>query len=261
MDQLNYIDIGSGNPVVLLHGLAASLHDWDAITPALIRSDFRVLAPDLPGHGDSPKPVDPSAYTIPALFKQLELWLNGMDLDQPIHLVGHSLGGCLSIMLARSHPDWIKSLTLIDPLYRRAQLAAPLRFFVRQPGVAARLLHHLPFKLLFWAVERTPVGLNGFSLNARRQSVLDLQRASPLLANVSLEIPDLTEDLQQVAASIMLIWGESDLTLAPDSFHQLAALLPSAQIHQISRCGHQPHISHALQVCGWLLDFLFSAPR
>ena len=59
----NYVQQGSGSPVVLIHGVAASLHDWDDLTPDLAKNGYASYALDLLGHGDSPKP-DSRSYHV-----------------------------------------------------------------------------------------------------------------------------------------------------------------------------------------------------
>ena len=55
-NKINYVQAGEGAPVIMLHGLAASLHDWDALLPALARAGYAGYALDILGHGDSAKP-------------------------------------------------------------------------------------------------------------------------------------------------------------------------------------------------------------
>ena len=74
-----------------------------------------VYALDLPGHGDSSKPPQRAAYTSDAVYRAFSAWLESLDLAQPPVLVGHSLGGYLSLRYACDHPDWVSRLALIDP--------------------------------------------------------------------------------------------------------------------------------------------------
>jgi pimeloyl-ACP methyl ester carboxylesterase len=63
----NYVQQGEGAPVIMIHGIAASLHDWDELVPELSQNGYACYAPDLLGHGDSPKPQS-RAYQMDWIF-------------------------------------------------------------------------------------------------------------------------------------------------------------------------------------------------
>jgi len=100
---LNYIETGHGIPVILIHGMAASLYDWQTLTPALAQAGYRALAVDLLGHGASPKPNKPHLYSIRSVYAVLEDWMRSLDLETPLHLVG-PLGFSLDDK-REEHPD------------------------------------------------------------------------------------------------------------------------------------------------------------
>ena len=102
--KLNYTDQGRGPTAILLHGMAASLYDWEALSPALAAVGFRALAVDLLGPGDSHKPEDPDAYTLETFYTHLEEWTANLDAPPPYYLVGHSLGGYLGLLFAMRQP-------------------------------------------------------------------------------------------------------------------------------------------------------------
>ena len=66
--KVNYVQQGTGSPVILVHGLAASLHDWDALLPELASAGYAAYALDLLGHGESFKPLARTEYTVESVF-------------------------------------------------------------------------------------------------------------------------------------------------------------------------------------------------
>ena len=78
----NYVQQGTGAPVILIHGLAASLHDWDDLIPALTENSYAAYAPDLLGHGDSPR-LDSRAYQMDWIFDHFFHWMKSLRLTEP----------------------------------------------------------------------------------------------------------------------------------------------------------------------------------
>jgi pimeloyl-ACP methyl ester carboxylesterase len=118
--QLNTVRSGSGPAIVFLHGLGMSAHTWDAVASHL--SDrFAVVAVDLPGHGNSPCPEDPAAFTRDAALDDLDDVLS--TLDGPAVLVGHSLGGYLALAHAATRPDATRGVVVLNtgPGYRDSE--------------------------------------------------------------------------------------------------------------------------------------------
>jgi pimeloyl-ACP methyl ester carboxylesterase len=72
---VDYLTSSTRQSVVLLHGLAASHHDWDWLKPELLQAGYRVISPDLPGHGVNPGPDDPDQFHIEAIYTGLTNWI------------------------------------------------------------------------------------------------------------------------------------------------------------------------------------------
>ncbi|WP_127588815.1 alpha/beta fold hydrolase [Paenibacillus koleovorans] len=97
--QLAYEEKGMGRPVVLLHGFCGSTRYWDRVVP-LLSDSFRVITVDLRGHGRSEVPDSP--YTIEAMADDVAGLLTSLQLDQPPVLLGHSLGGYVTLAVAEN---------------------------------------------------------------------------------------------------------------------------------------------------------------
>lgn len=109
--RLRYVDKGSGPPLLLIHGLGATHGDWVKQIDFFARV-FRVIAPDLRGHGDSegegPFNVDRLASDLSQLLDQLKFG--------PFFIVGHSMGGAVAMQLALFKPERVQKLVLADTL-------------------------------------------------------------------------------------------------------------------------------------------------
>lgn len=104
---------GSGQPVLLLHGFAGSHRHWNKVILNLPHDKFHIFVPDSIGFGMSDKPpklnYDIDDHSVPLAKDILE------EVDQPIILVGHSMGAMIALRIAKLHPDKVKKLVLINP--------------------------------------------------------------------------------------------------------------------------------------------------
>lgn len=252
----SYITEGSGPPVVMIHGIGASLYDWASLSPTLAQNGYAAYALDLLGHGDSDKPSSPSEYKITRVYEHLCDWLDSLQLQEPVTLVGHSLGGYLSLQLALQRPAQVRKLVLIDPLFSLSQLSPILRWASRNPRLGERATRIAPAWLIHALLGWDPDAGRNFTPEIRRQIVIDYKRASPHFVYIAQNIPDLAPRLSQVNQQTLVIWGERDMTLSPRSFPAMAQSLPRAQAKSVPGCGHQPHIGKPEVVNRCILDFL-----
>ncbi len=132
--QANFVSQGKGAPVVMIHGLAASLHDWDFLLPELVNAGYSGYALDLLGHGDSPKP-QVRGYRMDWIFDHFLIWFESLHLERPAVLIGHSLGGYIALEFARRYPERTRGLVLVDPFYSLAQLPALYAFYLSLSGI------------------------------------------------------------------------------------------------------------------------------
>jgi len=111
---VSWVDTGTVSeqtPLVLMHGLSASVGFWEHQLPDLA-TDRRILALDLPGYGRSGRPDAP--YTPPWFAGVIVDWLDALGLDRVV-LVGHSMGGQIALTMALDHPDRVQALVLSAP--------------------------------------------------------------------------------------------------------------------------------------------------
>ena len=108
-ERVAYLDEGEGEVILLLHGIAGSSQTWRSLIRPLSRH-YRVVAPDLLGHGDSTKPR--TDYSLGAFSVLLRDFLDELGIARAT-LVGHSLGGGIAMQFIYQHPDYGQRLVLI----------------------------------------------------------------------------------------------------------------------------------------------------
>jgi pimeloyl-ACP methyl ester carboxylesterase len=236
---LHYLDWGNFNatPMVLLHGLCSHAHYWDSFARS-IASEYRVLALDQRGHGDSgwAKSYGPKEYVL-----DLEAFVDNLGLDKFV-LIGHSMGGINAIIYAARHPDLISALVIVDigpdikasgiERMERERASEP-EVFVSEAEVISYMKKIEPRQSddfvrhqVKYALRRDEEGRLTFKYDKKLQST-------------QLRSPDwLWEYLNQVICPTLLVHGmESDM-LATEVAHMMDGSLTFGSVVDVERAGH-----------------------
>ena len=259
-DRLVHVDqAGRGEPVLLLHGFGCSSHSWRLVIPALARR-YRVIAPDLNGHGWTQRPRDASAYTLEGQEAMLLGLLERLGVER-FHLVGHSYGGGLAIWLAARHPQRVRSLALLAaalPAYSQQQRQAWARF----RGLNWLMVHF--FVLSRPAVRRaldlcfhdrrlvTPELVDAYRTRLLVEGVEDAYYG--LLAPVDMTAPDV--DHATLRVPTLVVWGDDDkvASLAEAELH--TRTMAQAEFVVLPSCGHAAMEEKPQELLSHLLPFL-----
>ncbi|NTU80970.1 MAG: alpha/beta hydrolase [Chloroflexales bacterium] len=202
--------VGSGSPVVLIHGLAASTRWWEKNVSALAR-DHEVHSIDLVGSGRSG-----GSFVLREAASILATWMERCDLGRAA-LIGHSMGGHIAADLAAAHPHLIDRLVLVDAAI---QIAGTAQAAAQRPGG----LSFLPVSILPLVVpEALRTGLPKLALAA-----YDMSRH------------DMGPTLQKIRARSLVIWGERDPMVPLSIGYTLASMLPGKALVVVRGAGHVP---------------------
>jgi pimeloyl-ACP methyl ester carboxylesterase len=253
---LNYTSQGEGPAVILIHGLATSHLDWATLTPELTAKGFQVYAADMFGHGDSPKPNMPKLYNFKVVFGTLVEWIDSLDIERPFLLVGHSMGGYMSLMYALRRPEEVRALALLDPLFSLKQLPPFMINTHRLSSIGVEMLKIAPSKMVEMALGWGPTMEDDFTPDIRDRIVDDVKRASPYILNIASTLPDLKNELNNINIPCQVLWGDKDGLLNPASFPDMVSAMPYAIGHVLPGRGHQPHLGNPQRVNKLVLEFL-----
>jgi len=138
--RLHYVDTGGTGPaIVMIHGLGGTLWNYTYALVEKLSGEFRVIAVDRPGSGYSVRPDDAPAK-LSAQANTLAKFIRALGLKRPL-LVGHSLGGALSLAIALDHPDCAGALALIAPLtHAQDDVPDPFRGLVVNSPVMRKII-------------------------------------------------------------------------------------------------------------------------
>jgi pimeloyl-ACP methyl ester carboxylesterase len=241
--------------VILVHGICGSLHQWESLTANLIRAGCEVIALDLLGHGDSPKPAPEGEYHVDDVYAHFEGWLDSLELEQAPVLVGHSLGAYLSLNYALRREARIAGLFFASPYFSQGQLSRPVRMSLQNLELGKTLLRLAPEWTIASALRITETSGERLPRRIRHNLARDYKKLDPGVIAYARTTRNLVPQLHRVEAPTMIVWGERDLTLAPESFPDLCERLPHAERRQLPG-GHIPHLSHPAAFNRSVIDFL-----
>jgi pimeloyl-ACP methyl ester carboxylesterase len=257
--EWHFEESGQGAGLLLLHGFGASSFSWRHNLGPLGRH-FRVVAPDLPGHGRSPASLE-ADYRLEALTEGIVAFLDRRGLSQ-VAVAGNSLGGSLALLLARHYPHRVSALILLAP--GAALTRVPWMFFpLRLPGLGLLIAGLLGpwiipafLRLAYHHRELiTPEVVAGYGAPYRElRRRLALRRLCQ-----QIEIPPLSEIeamLKAIRQPEVLVWGAEDRILPVAHAHWLKSRLPRAPLHLLPRVGHAPQEEAPEAVNKIIIDFL-----
>lgn len=240
---MNRIERGAGESLLLIHGLGGSWRSWTPILDALA-SERKVIAIDLPGHGDTP--AEPDSGTFDGLVNSVERYLNENGLTG-VDVVGSSMGARMVLELARRGA--VGNVVALDPggFWQGWERT----FFRTTIGLSGRLVRAIR-PTLGAASRIAPLRTALLAQLSARPWALDPELVANELVGLS-ETPTfdaLVRDLADGPAQqgpaydpskrIMIGWGRQDRLCLPRQAERAITAFPSAKLHWFDRCGHFP---------------------
>ena len=265
-DRVAYLDVGSGDEtLLLLHGMAGSSQTWREVVPQLSKR-YRVIAPDLLGHGESAKPR--SDYSLGAFAVSLRDLLDELGITR-VTVVGQSLGGGVALQFVYQHPDYCRRLVLIssgglgqDVGWTLRLLSAPGAELIL-PVIAPPPVIKIGNKLRSWLSSANIHSPRGAEMWSAYSSLADPQTRQAFLRTLrsvvdyrgqavsALNRMHLTSELP-----LMIIWGDQDHIIPVEHGHALDELRPGCRLEVLSGVGHFPHVEKPNDVVDLLDDFI-----
>lgn len=260
--QVHYRDEGTGIPIVLLHGTAASLHTWDAWTKDL-KNKYRVIRMDLPAFGIT-GPNKNSDYSIKSYTNFLYKFTNQLQLD-PFYLAGNSLGGNIAWNFTAEYPNKVLKLILVDASGLPTNKPQPAIFkMAKTPILSSIFLYLTPKILIKKNIEEvyeddskaTDELVNRYHKMAlrvgNRQAFIDRAKT-----DFKLDAIENIEKLKSIQTPTLLIWGAKDLWIPLDNGIRMNQVLVNSRLEVIENSGHVPMEENPKESLILLKKFLF----
>lgn len=237
--EITCLEAGSGDPLVLLHGIGSGAASWQAQIEAFA-DRYRVVAWDAPGYGGS-APVGPTTPDARDYAGVLAQFLDAMEIES-CHLVGHSLGALMACSFARYWPGRVRSLMIGDPAAGYGNAGAEVQAQRREGRIG--LLEKLGPEGL--ARERHGVLLSDDAPDWARKRVHDVmarirpdgyRQAVELLMN-----GDIHADAATIDLPVTVVVGGADTVTPPEGCKEVAASFAKSQFEVLPGLGHASYV-------------------
>lgn len=257
--DIRYVRKGQGPTLILIHGLASSIYTWSDVIEPLSRS-FDVIALDLPGFGASSQPADLSfeelAGAVPGLMDALGV--------PRAHLVGNSLGGAVSLLLAARQPQRVDHVVVLDSAGFRMKLSER-PFMIRFLGSrsAGFVGDRIPIRRVLTKATLRHLIHDDTRVTAERidEYIAPLLRPGALVSARALLLSPLDErfvsDLQTIEAKTLVVWGRFDPWLPQEDADRFVAAIRGAR-KVIVETGHMPQEERPAEIARLVGEFLLS---
>ncbi|OBK24306.1 alpha/beta hydrolase [Mycobacterium asiaticum] len=263
-DRVAYRDEGAGEVLLLIHGMGGSSKNWDAIIPTLSKK-YRVIAPDLLGHGQTAKPR--GDYSLGAFAVFLRDLLDALGIPRAT-VVGHSLGGGIAMQFTHQHRDYCERLILISSGGLGDEVSRTLRL-VSLPGSSAvlQVVSSKPAIKVRKAIsalksdDRNAMRLSqhweahaALSNRENRQAFLRTLRA--VVDGRGQAVCALNRLHSNAGRPVMIITGDQDRVIPVEHAYAAHAAMPHSRLHIIPGVSHHPQTEQTDTVASLIDGFI-----
>ena len=254
---VHYRVIGTGKPVVLLHGTGASLHTWEQFSDNL-KDSFQLIALDLPAFGLTGGRADHdySIYMYVNFLKKFTEKLNLTTFD----LAGNSLGGRIAWEFAATYPEHIRRLVLMDASGYPTGKPMPQVFRLARNPMAAAILKKITPRFFIKNNLLEVYDNDALVSDALVDRVFELSlregNRQAFIDRCNLPLYDDSERIKTITDSTLIIWGNNDAWIPVASAQLFHKNLKNSQLSILKNCGHLPMEERAVETAGLVRAFL-----
>ncbi|MGJ8616445.1 MAG: alpha/beta fold hydrolase [Sulfitobacter sp.] len=248
--HVSFSDHGKGEPLVLLHGVGMQSAAWAPQIEAL-QTRYRVIALNLPGHGDS-DPL-PMGSQLPDFVDWCHEVLCALDLP-PVNLTGHSMGALIAAGYAVTYPDMVRRVALLNGVYCREPTARDA-VISRAADIRAGQVD-LETPLNRWFGDTTPIEKTARALVADWLNSVDLDGYATAYTAFAHGDATYANQLSQLACPFLALTGDGDLNSTPAMSKSMSAQAQNGHAVVIEGHRHMVNLTAATQVNAHLLEWL-----
>jgi len=228
--RYNYIEVGEGQPIIVLHGLLGGLSNFDGVVQFFSQKGYKVIIPELPVYSMSLIKTNVKSFA-----KYLEEFIEFKDLNNVI-LLGNSLGGHIGLYHTKHYPEKVKALVITGSsgLYESAM-----------GGGYTKRSDYEVIKKKAQDVFYDPKIATKEIVDEVYETVNDRYKLVKTLAIAKSAIRhNMSKDLPEMETPTCIIWGKNDTVTPPDVAIEFNELLPDSELFWIDKCGHAAMMEH-----------------
>lgn len=244
-----------GDTLVLIHGFGANKDNWTRLAGHLT-DDFNVYAIDLPGHGDSSKPLD-IGYHLEDQAGYVARILDALSVDEA-HVMGNSMGGAITALYAANHPDKVQSAVLFSPagiLEYESELVDLVKagdnpLIPKQPGDFERLMD--------FALEKKPFVPWPIMGVLEERAIANREVNEVIFAAIrdAGSGADFRNAITRIKAPVLVVWGKEDRVIDYRNADVFVEAIPDARKAILDDIGHAPMVEAPEQSAELFREFL-----
>ena len=257
--HIAYLIGGQGDVLVLLHGFGADKDNWSRVARDLT-PHFQVIAPDLPGFGDSSR--EPKAsYAFDDQVDNVHAFVQALNLNT-FHIGGNSMGGAIAGLYAARHPDMVTSVWLLAPAGVDSAEPSELMGLLRQ-GHNPLLVHTVAdferlLEFVFVEIPSIPGPIVGY---LTKQAIAQRPFNEKIFQDFIARPASLESEAQNIQSPTLITWGDQDRLLHVSGAAILDALIPDSHLVIMKNIGHIPMIERPHESARQFLRFRGLVPE
>ena len=257
--KTHYVEQGSGDPVILIHGFNYDLETWMTNMDALAANN-KVYALDLWGFGFSTR--EPLDYGYDLYVDQLRLFMDYLDIPQA-SLIGHSMGGGIAISFSVNYPQRVARTVLLDAVGIPRKI--PLRGRLFMLPIVPELLLGLKTNAVrqmnlrdFWIHNPELITEEYFAKVSRFQQIKGTTESMLTILRKDFfnTLDNEIQALAELNIPTLIIWGRWDQSVPLDSGHKMHQILKGSRLEILEEAGHLANFDQSDQFNALVLDFL-----
>jgi pimeloyl-ACP methyl ester carboxylesterase/putative sterol carrier protein len=256
--------VGEGPPVIALHGLGGTKMSMLPLVPTIAPS-HRLVVPDLPGHGESDKPVS-TDYTPRMYARVVRKLMDALDMERAI-VIGNSLGGRVALELVVRSPDRVRALGLLAPAvpgFRARYVLGFTRVIPTEVGAVPFPLRERWMKAAVRRLMGDPSAMPESGYEVAAEEFIRIYRAPQArmaffdtLRHILTEAPKpFWARMRHVRVPVQIVWGTADRLVPVRLAPKLAQELPDARLLILPRVGHVPQFEATATTAEALTTFM-----
>ncbi len=251
--KIVYLEGGTGETVLLVHGFGGDKDNWTRFAQQLA-GKYRIIAPDLPGFGDSTR-LESAEYDIDTQTVRLQNFAKALNLDK-FHIAGNSMGGWISANYAVKYPKDLFTLTLMNAAGLITAGKSEMMLMVEN-GFNPLLVSDVKDydRLMKFVFVKPPYVPGPLKKEFAEKAVLHRAFNDKIFADLREKSPSMEKVLSRITAPSLIIWGDTDRVLHVSGAEIFDREIKNSRVYILKKCGHLPMIERPEETAKVFVNF------